>query len=63
MGPPVYCSYKDFEIQIKRNVKHICKHARAIVLAENYGLVTTKEEKESLLNRGRRRLFLLIYLF
>jgi hypothetical protein len=46
-GTPVYCSYKDFEIQIKRNVKHICKHARAIVLAENYGLVTPKEEKES----------------
>ncbi|MGE5634561.1 MAG: hypothetical protein ACM3VV_04970 [Deltaproteobacteria bacterium] len=46
-GTPVYCSCKDFEIQIKRNVKHICKYVRAIVLAENYGLVTTKEEKES----------------
>ncbi len=44
-GTPVYCSCKDFEIQIKRNVKHICKYVRAIVLAENYGLVTTKRKK------------------
>ena len=41
-GTPVYCSCKDFEIQSKQNRNHICKHQWAIVLAENYGLVTTK---------------------
>jgi hypothetical protein len=45
-GTPVYCSCKDFEIQIKNNERHICKHARAVVLAENYGLVTQEVKQE-----------------
>jgi hypothetical protein len=40
-GTPVYCLCKDFEIQSQKNRNHICKHQRAIVLAENYGLVPT----------------------
>ena len=44
-GTPVYCSCKDFEIQIKRNEKHLCKHMRSIVIAENYGLVTRQQQK------------------
>ena len=36
---------KDFEMQSKKNGNHICKHQRAIVLAENYGLVVTKQQK------------------
>jgi hypothetical protein len=48
-GTPVYCSCKDFEIQSKKNRNHICKHQRAIVLAENYGLIAlvTKQESKS----------------
>jgi predicted nucleic acid-binding Zn finger protein len=46
-GTPVHCSCKDFEIQIKRNEKHLCKHMRSIVIAENYGLVT-KQQQQSL---------------
>lgn len=42
-GTPVYCSCKDFEIQIKRNEKHLCKHMRSIVIAENNGLVVTNQ--------------------
>ncbi len=40
-GTPVYCSCPDFLNRIKTNPFHVCKHARAIVLTENYGLVTT----------------------
>ena len=39
-GTPVFCSCPDFSNKVKTNPFHICKHARAIVLAENYGLVT-----------------------
>ena len=48
-GTPVYCSCKDFEIQSPKNRNHICKHQRAILLAENYGLiaVVTKQESKS----------------
>jgi hypothetical protein len=48
-GTPVYCSCKDFEIQSQKNRNHICKHQRAILLAENYGLiaVVTKQESKS----------------
>ena len=48
-GTPVYCSCKDFEIQSQKNRNHICKHQRAIVLAENYGLIAlvTKQESKS----------------
>ena len=48
-GTPVYCSCKDFEIHSQKNRNHICKHQRAIVLAENYGLiaVVTKQESKS----------------
>jgi hypothetical protein len=44
-GTPVHCSCKDFEIQIKRNEKHLCKHMRSIVIAENYGLVTRLQQQ------------------
>jgi len=44
-GTPVHCSCKDFEIQIKRNEKHLCKHIRSIVIAENYGLVTRQQQQ------------------
>src|SRR5918993_3284726 len=40
-GTPAYCSCPDFINRIKTNPFHVCKHARAIVLAENYGLVAT----------------------
>ena len=46
-GMPVHCSCKDFEIQIKRNEKHLCKHMCSIVIAENYGLVT-RQQRQSL---------------
>ena len=44
-GTPIYCNCKDFEMQSKKNGNHICKHQRGIVLAENYGLVVTKQQK------------------
>ncbi len=40
-GTPVFCSCPDFINRIASNPRLVCKHARAIVLAENYGLVTT----------------------
>jgi predicted nucleic acid-binding Zn finger protein len=43
-GTPFYCSCKDFEIQIKQNEKHLCKHMRSIVIAENYGLVIKQQQ-------------------
>ena len=45
-GTPIYCNCKDFEIQSQKNRNHICKHQRAIVLAENYGLVGTKQQQK-----------------
>ena len=42
-GTPVYCSYKDFEMQSQKNRNHVCKHQRAIVVAENYGLVIRQQ--------------------
>ena len=50
-GTPVYCSCKDFEIQPQKNRNHICKHQRAIVLAENYGLVTTTRQSSQNLTK------------
>ena len=44
-GTPIYCNCKDFEMQSQKNRNHICKHQRGIVLAENYGLVVTKQQK------------------
>jgi hypothetical protein len=39
----------DFEIQIKKgNERHNCKHVRAIVLAESYGLITTRQFSQPL---------------
>ena len=34
-GTPVYCSCPDFLNRVKTNPFLVCKHARAIVLAEN----------------------------
>jgi predicted nucleic acid-binding Zn finger protein len=55
-GTPVFCSCADFLNRIKSNPFHVCKHARAIVLAENYGLVTTtttnqKKQKRRVLEK------------
>jgi hypothetical protein len=44
-GTPVQCSCKDFEIQIKRNDNHLCKHMRSIGIAYNYGLVTREQQQ------------------
>ena len=49
-GTPVFCSCKDFELQIKKgNERHICKHQRGIVFAKNYGLIVvgTKQQQNS----------------
>ena len=46
-GTPIYCNCKDFEIQSQKNRNHICKHQRAIVLAENYGLVGVPKQQNS----------------
>ena len=43
-GTPIYFNCKDFEMQSQKNRNHICKHQRGIVLAENYGLVVTKQQ-------------------
>jgi hypothetical protein len=46
-GTPVYCSCKDFEIQTKKGKeRHICKHQRGIILAENYGLIVVEVTKQ-----------------
>jgi hypothetical protein len=44
-GTPVHCSCKDFEIQIKRNEKHLCKHMCSIVIADNHRLVTRQQQQ------------------
>ena len=46
-GEPNYCTCKNWEIQSQRDSNHICKHQKSIVIAENYGLIsTTKQEKK-----------------
>ena len=44
---PVYCSCLDFTNRSLKNPLHICKHMRAIVLAENYGLITDQVKSKS----------------
>ena len=46
-GTPIYCNCKDFEIQSQKNRNHICKHQRAIVLAENYGLSSSNKKQQN----------------
>jgi hypothetical protein len=43
---PVFCQCADFLHRIKSNPNHICKHARAIVLAEQYGLIKTEKQED-----------------
>lgn len=45
-GTPVFCQCPDFIHRIKSNPFHVCKHARAVVLAENYGLVQNEKKQE-----------------
>ena len=46
-GTPIFCTCKDYEIQIKKNERHICKYQCAIVLAEKYGLVVSIQQKQN----------------
>ena len=46
-GTPVFCSCPDFLNRIKTNPFHVCKHARAIVLAENHGLISKEKGSKS----------------
>lgn len=42
-GTPVYCSCLDFTNRSMRDPNLVCKHMRAIVFAENYGLIREKQ--------------------
>lgn len=43
---PEYCSCKDWEIRSQLNSHHVCKHMRAVLLAEIWGLTTENTIKE-----------------
>lgn len=45
-GTPVWCSCKDWEIQSQKNPLHLCKHLRAVVYADSYGLIKYEDEDE-----------------